>query len=195
MLLYFLYLYNFYNRTFFWHLLHDTSFPTGGDSVLELALEWRGRRRKRQQNNNKMENGVGLTLEVGSVIAFKCKAFVFLLFVMLSRHALLFAALVFRCKGLLKWLKHAADKKNCTAPYLQSGLYGLFTYANVDPVHDFIEFSFKVALSVWCVFLGTDANTAELILWRVSNNSLFTGKKNTALRAFEWATRCHFMDY
>ncbi|KAK3557246.1 hypothetical protein QTP70_026090 [Hemibagrus guttatus] len=35
------------------------------------------------------------------------------------------------------------------------------------------------------VFKWTDANTAELIVWRVSNNSLFTGKKNTALRAFE----------
>ncbi|KAF5902950.1 stress response protein NST1-like, partial [Clarias magur] len=66
------------------------------------SVERRGKRRKQQQNN-KMENGVGLTLEVGSVTAFK-----------------------------------------------------------------------------W-----TDSNTADLILWRVSNNSLFTGKKNTALRAFE----------
>ncbi|XP_037392333.1 putative uncharacterized protein DDB_G0271982 isoform X2 [Pygocentrus nattereri] len=32
---------------------------------------------------------------------------------------------------------------------------------------------------------GTDANTADLIVWRVSNSNLFTGKRNTALRAFE----------
>lgn len=43
----------------------------------------------------------------------------------------------------------------------------------------------KKCVNVCGVYLGTDANTAELIVWRVSNNSLFTGKKNTALRAFE----------
>ncbi|XP_066520159.1 uncharacterized protein si:ch73-193c12.2 [Hoplias malabaricus] len=32
---------------------------------------------------------------------------------------------------------------------------------------------------------GTDANTADLIVWSISNRSLFTGKRNTALRAFE----------
>ncbi|XP_062853726.1 histone-lysine N-methyltransferase, H3 lysine-79 specific [Trichomycterus rosablanca] len=63
----------------------------------------KSKEKKSQHNNNKMENGVGLTLEVGTVPNFK-----------------------------------------------------------------------------W-----TDANTADLILWRVSNTGLFTGRKNTALRAFE----------
>lgn len=34
--------------------------------------------------------------------------------------------------------------------------------------------------------LGTDANTADLIVWRVRNNSLFTGRRNAAIKAFEW---------
>ncbi|XP_016129177.1 stress response protein NST1 [Sinocyclocheilus grahami] len=35
------------------------------------------------------------------------------------------------------------------------------------------------------VFKWTDANTADLIVWRVSNNSLFTGRRNAAIKAFE----------
>ncbi|XP_073707745.1 uncharacterized protein [Garra rufa] len=35
------------------------------------------------------------------------------------------------------------------------------------------------------IFKWTDANTADLIVWRVSNNSLFTGKRNAAIKAFE----------
>ncbi|XP_051561969.1 eukaryotic translation initiation factor 3 subunit A [Myxocyprinus asiaticus] len=35
------------------------------------------------------------------------------------------------------------------------------------------------------VFKWTDANTTDLIVWRVSNNSLFTGKRNAAIKAFE----------
>ncbi|KAG9277914.1 putative uncharacterized protein DDB_G0271982 [Astyanax mexicanus] len=38
-------------------------------------------------------------------------------------------------------------------------------------------------------FKWTDANTADLIVWRVSNRNLFTGKRNTALRAFEQFVR------
>ncbi|XP_051752098.1 uncharacterized protein si:ch73-193c12.2 isoform X1 [Ctenopharyngodon idella] len=35
------------------------------------------------------------------------------------------------------------------------------------------------------VFKWTDANTADLIVWRVSNNRLFTGRRNAAIKAFE----------
>uniref|UniRef100_A0A9J8D1D5 Si:ch73-193c12.2 n=1 Tax=Cyprinus carpio carpio TaxID=630221 RepID=A0A9J8D1D5_CYPCA len=35
------------------------------------------------------------------------------------------------------------------------------------------------------VFKWTDANTADLIAWRASNNSLFTGRRNAAIKAFE----------
>lgn len=38
-------------------------------------------------------------------------------------------------------------------------------------------------------FKWTDANTADLIVWRVNNRNLFTGKRNTALRAFEQFVR------
>ncbi|XP_026860497.2 UBX domain-containing protein 1 isoform X1 [Electrophorus electricus] len=45
----------------------------------------------------------------------------------------------------------------------------------------------EVTLEVGTIgnFKWTDANTADLIVWRVSNSSLFTGKRNTAMRAFE----------
>ncbi|KAG1960258.1 histone-lysine N-methyltransferase, H3 lysine-79 specific [Pimephales promelas] len=35
------------------------------------------------------------------------------------------------------------------------------------------------------VFKWTDANTADLIVWRVRNNGLFTGRRNAAIKAFE----------
>ncbi|XP_059353813.1 uncharacterized protein si:ch73-193c12.2 [Carassius carassius] len=35
------------------------------------------------------------------------------------------------------------------------------------------------------VFKWTDANTADLIVWRVSNNSLFTSRRNVAIKSFE----------
>ncbi|XP_043098853.1 vicilin-like seed storage protein At2g18540 isoform X1 [Puntigrus tetrazona] len=34
-------------------------------------------------------------------------------------------------------------------------------------------------------FKWTDANTTDLIVWRVSNDSLFTGRRNAAIKAFE----------
>lgn len=35
------------------------------------------------------------------------------------------------------------------------------------------------------IFKWTDANTADLIVWRVTNNSLFTGRRNAAIKAYE----------
>nr|XP_055069105.1 uncharacterized protein si:ch73-193c12.2 isoform X2 [Misgurnus anguillicaudatus] len=35
------------------------------------------------------------------------------------------------------------------------------------------------------VFKWSDANTADLIIWRVSNSNLFTGRRNAAIKAFE----------
>lgn len=50
-----------------------------------------------------MESGVGLTLEVGSVTAFKCKLFVYgFVNVVQKCTALLFAAIVISCNVLLK---------------------------------------------------------------------------------------------
>ncbi|KAL6456113.1 hypothetical protein MHYP_G00359640 [Metynnis hypsauchen] len=50
-----------------------------------------------------------------------------------------------------------------------------------------MESEVEVTLEVGTIgsFKWTDANTADLIVWRVSNSNLFTGKRNTALRAFE----------
>ncbi|XP_076872143.1 uncharacterized protein LOC143522224 [Brachyhypopomus gauderio] len=50
-----------------------------------------------------------------------------------------------------------------------------------------MESEVEVTLEVGTIgnFKWTDANTADLIIWRVSNSNLFTGKRNTAMRAFE----------
>ncbi|KAI7807589.1 uncharacterized protein LOC130557062 [Triplophysa rosa] len=35
------------------------------------------------------------------------------------------------------------------------------------------------------LFKWSDANTADLIIWRISNSGLFTGRRNAAIKAFE----------
>ncbi|XP_056606427.1 uncharacterized protein si:ch73-193c12.2 [Triplophysa dalaica] len=39
------------------------------------------------------------------------------------------------------------------------------------------------------LFKWSDANTADLILWRISNSGLFTGRRNAAIKAFELYVR------